>query len=166
MVRTGSHFSVVTYDESQTRALGARIGRLAKPGMMLALIGDLGSGKTCFTRGLAEGLRMRDPGRFSSPSFTLMNQYDADLPVYHFDFYRLESVAEILDLGFTDYLDGDGVVVVEWADKLEDELPEECMVVEFAFHRAGGDARLIRLIDGSGVFSGIMEEVRRAYPGD
>lgn len=96
-------------------------GRL-QPGDVLALIGDLGAGKTCFVQGLAEGLQVTGP--VSSPTFTLVNEYQGRLPLYHMDVYRLNDPEEALDFGLNEYLYGQGVTVIEWADRLGDLLPD------------------------------------------
>jgi tRNA threonylcarbamoyladenosine biosynthesis protein TsaE len=117
-------------DLGATEALGRRLGRLLFPGAVVALIGPLGAGKTHLTRAVAEGLGIADARVVSSPTFVLIHEYRARLPVYHFDAYRLRGVAEFLDLGAAEYLDGAGVCLVEWADRVPGCLPPEHMRVE------------------------------------
>jgi len=105
----------------ETERAGETLAARLRPGSVVALVGDLGAGKTCFIRGLARGLGVNQI--VSSPTFVLVNQYQGRLPVFHVDAYRTESLAELLDLGLDEYIGGDGVTVVEWADKLPALLP-------------------------------------------
>ena len=105
---------VETHSEQETEALARTLAEGLKPGDVLALDGDLGAGKTAFTRGLAAGLGY--PGRVQSPTFTIVNEYDGGrLPLFHFDLYRLTSPEELFDIGWEDYLDRGGVCCVEWS---------------------------------------------------
>lgn len=106
-----------TVSPERTRELGEALGRLLGPSSVVLLHGDLGTGKTCFTQGLARGLEVAEDEPVTSPSYTLMNPYQGRLPLYHFDLYRLVSMEDLVDLGFEDYLHGAGVTVVEWADR-------------------------------------------------
>lgn len=112
-------------DLEGTMALGRRLGELLFPGAVVALIGQLGAGKTHFVRAVAEGLGMKDSRVVSSPTFVLIQEYPGRLPVYHFDAYRLETPAAFADLGVHEYFAGNGVCLVEWADRVEDILPGE-----------------------------------------
>ncbi len=118
---------IVSHSLAQTQRLGARLGELLHGGELLLLDGDLGTGKTSLTQGIAEGLGVR--GVVSSPTFTLLKEYEGRLPLYHFDLYRLDDAAEILDLGFEEYFESGGVCVVEWANKAEHIWPSECLHV-------------------------------------
>ena len=116
-----------TYDApdlAATEALGHRLAGLLFPGAVVALIGPLGAGKTHFVRAVVEGLG-GDGRRVSSPTFALIHEYSAPLPVYHFDTYRLPSEAAFADLGVSEYFDGDGVCLIEWADRVKGVLPAE-----------------------------------------
>lgn len=104
-------------------ALGARLG----PGDVVACVGELGAGKTCFLQGVARGLGVAEPA--TSPTFVLINQYRGRCPVYHVDAYRTESLTEILDLGVEEILWGDGVTVIEWGEKLLPLLPSRSILV-------------------------------------
>ncbi|MEA5113568.1 MAG: tRNA (adenosine(37)-N6)-threonylcarbamoyltransferase complex ATPase subunit type 1 TsaE [Geobacteraceae bacterium] len=131
----------------ETLQLGERLGRLLQPGDFVALVGDLGSGKTHFVQGIALGMGVPSDICVSSPSYTLLNEYAGRVPLYHFDLYRLHGDADILDLGFEEYFYGRGACVVEWADRLSSELPEEHLMITFindgetlrsiTFHPAG-----------------------------
>jgi len=113
---------ITTHSPEQTIALGRRIGEALRGGEVLAVTGDLGSGKTHLIKGIAAGAGAEDLSRITSPTFVLVNEYAGRLAVYHIDAYRLDSVAEFEALGFDDYCRPDAVVVVEWADKVESAL--------------------------------------------
>lgn len=110
-----------TASEAETEALGEALGRTLSPGAVVAFTGDLGAGKTAFTRGLARGLDIRE--RVTSPTFTIVNEYEGGrLPLFHFDMYRLGSSDELFDIGWEDYLRRGGVCAVEWSEKVADAL--------------------------------------------
>ena len=116
--------TLITHNETETETLGAALGRLLQPGDVLALVGDLGAGKTCLARGVARGLGIDEP--VTSPTFILVAQYAtaAGFPLYHADCYRLEqAAAEALDIGLDELLLDDGVAIVEWAERIESLLP-------------------------------------------
>ncbi|HET57416.1 MAG TPA: tRNA (adenosine(37)-N6)-threonylcarbamoyltransferase complex ATPase subunit type 1 TsaE [Deltaproteobacteria bacterium] len=113
-----------------TLRIGRIIGEKALPGMVIALVGDLGSGKTSLTQGIAVGLEVPDEYYVTSPSFTLVNEYPGRLPLYHFDVYRLAGPADLDDLGYDDYVFGAGLTAVEWAEKIMDRLPEDVVMVK------------------------------------
>ncbi len=107
---------VDTHSEAETEALARRLAQGLEPGEVLALEGDLGAGKTAFTRGLAQGLGY--PGRVQSPTFTIVNEYEGGrLPLFHFDLYRLSTPEELFDIGWEDYLARGGVCAVEWSER-------------------------------------------------
>ncbi len=114
-----------------TEALGRRLGPLLFPGAVVALVGGLGAGKTHFVRAVAEGLGVTNPAAVTSPTFTLVHEYPARLPVYHFDTYRLNTPAEFVALGTDEYFHGDGVCLIEWADRVTDVLPAERLELRF-----------------------------------
>ncbi len=118
--------TLITHNETETETLGAALGRLLQPGDVLALVGDLGAGKTCLARGVARGLGIDEP--VTSPTFILVAQYAtaAGFPLYHADCYRLEqAAAEALDIGLDEMLLDDGVAIVEWAERIEPLLPPD-----------------------------------------
>jgi tRNA threonylcarbamoyladenosine biosynthesis protein TsaE len=117
----------ITHSAEQTQKVGVSIGKLAEPGDLFLLIGDLGAGKTCLTQGIAYGLDIQE--YTLSPSFVIMRELHGRLPMYHMDFYRLENIAEISDLGLDDYLFGEGVCVIEWANKGLTVLPEDHLLI-------------------------------------
>ncbi len=132
-----------TQSADETIALGNKIARVLKPGDILALYGDLASGKTTLTRGLAEGFQANQPA--TSPTFTLINEYPGTLTLYHFDCYRIKDAREILYLGFEEYLDMEGVVVVEWPQKVETFLPEDTIRVILTRSGTGDNIREITI---------------------
>jgi tRNA threonylcarbamoyladenosine biosynthesis protein TsaE len=122
--------SLEVADLAGTEALGRRLGERLFPGAVVALVGQLGAGKTHLTRAIAEGLGIRNPAAVNSPTFVLIQEYPGPVPLYHFDTYRLTGPREFAELGVEEYFAGDGVCVVEWADKVEDVLPCDHLRVE------------------------------------
>ena len=128
----------ISNSEQETEALGARLGRRVSPGTVIAYTGDLGAGKTAFTRGLARGLGVTD--RVTSPTFTIVNEYEGGrLPLFHFDMYRLGSSDELYDIGWEDYLARNGVCAVEWSENVDDALEDNAIRVEL--RRGDGDGQ-------------------------
>lgn len=114
---------IESFGEKETYELGVSMGRAAKPGDVFTLIGDLGVGKTVFTQGFAKGLEIED--NICSPTFTIVQVYDEGrLPFYHFDVYRIGDVSEMDEIGFDEYVYGDGVSMIEWANLIEEMLPD------------------------------------------
>ena len=110
----------------ETFLLGKRLGEMAEPGMIYCLDGDLGTGKTVFTKGFAAGLGIDEP--VNSPTFTILQQYDGGrMPLYHFDVYRIGDVEEMEEIGFEDCFYGEGVCLIEWAEKVEEIIPPEAL---------------------------------------
>jgi len=117
-------FSVITSSTEQTEEVGRILGTMLEPGDLVCLVGDLGAGKTHFSFGVALGLEVRDQ-YITSPTFTFVNEYEGRIPFYHIDLYRLNDPSELESIGFEEYIDSDGATVIEWAERAEDELPEE-----------------------------------------
>lgn len=115
--------NILSNSPAETKRVGQRLGRQLKKGNVVALIGELGAGKTCFMKGLMKGLNV-SVSRVTSPTFVIMNVYKGKMPVYHFDMYRLDNIKQIADLGYEEYFYGNGVAVVEWADKIKELLPK------------------------------------------
>lgn len=111
-----------TASAQETEQLGQRLGQQLKPGAVIAYSGDLGAGKTAFTRGLARGLGIEDP--ITSPTYTIVNEYPGKIPLFHFDMYRLSSSEDLFDIGWEDYLTRGGVIAVEWSERVADALDE------------------------------------------
>ena len=115
---------IETRSPEETFETGRKLGEMAVPGQVFTLMGDLGVGKTVFTQGLARGLGIQEP--VSSPTFTIVQVYEEGrLPFYHFDVYRIGDVEEMDEVGYDDYIMGDGVSLIEWADLIEEILPEK-----------------------------------------
>ena len=121
----------VTTSDEETIRLGQRLGDLLSEGDVVALVGELGSGKTWFTKGLALGLGVSPDTIVTSPSFTLVNEYKGRYTFYHMDFYRLENLPEVLSAGLEEYLHDSGVVALEWADRWPEILPDKRVMVKF-----------------------------------
>ena len=133
----------VSNSEEETEALGRRLGETLERGAVVAFTGDLGAGKTAFTRGLAKGLDI--PDRVTSPTFTIVNEYEGGrLPLFHFDMYRLSSADELFEIGWEDYLTRGGVCAVEWSENVKEALDRQTIWVEIR-RGEGQDQRLIQI---------------------
>ena len=134
-----------TNSEQETEELGARLAERLEPGAVIAFTGDLGAGKTAFTRGLARGLGISD--RVTSPTFTIVNEYEGGrLPLFHFDMYRLGSSDELFDIGWEDYLARGGVCAVEWSENVSGALEEGSVLVEI--RRGARDNQRVIAVEG------------------
>lgn len=122
-------------NEERTREIGSKLGQLLTPKSVICLIGDLGAGKTTMTQSLAKSLEVDD--YITSPTFTIVNEYEGRMPLYHFDVYRIGSSEEMYDIGFEEYINGDGVCIIEWANLIEDILPEEYLYIEMNYKETG-----------------------------
>ena len=135
-----------TKSEKETESLGEELAKSLTSGKVIAFTGDLGAGKTAFTRGLARGLGISD--RVTSPTFTIVNEYQGGrLPLFHFDMYRLESSEELFDIGWEDYLRRGGVCAVEWSEKVSDALPG-CIAIDIR-RGEGENDRIITVTEGA-----------------
>ena len=135
----------ITNAPSETEAIGAALGKILKPGTILAYEGDLGAGKTAFTRGLARGLGSAEP--VTSPTYTIVNEYTSGrIPLFHFDMYRLRSSDDLFDIGWDDYLERGGVCAVEWSENVADAM-EDALVV--TIEKTGDEQRRITLEGGA-----------------
>ena len=133
-----------TKSPAETESIGAALGKIIEPGMVIAYRGDLGAGKTAFTRGLARGLGCNE--LVTSPTYTIVNEYlGGRLPLFHFDMYRLRSSDDLFDIGWEDYLDRGGVCAVEWSENVEDAM-EDALVI--TIEKLGEDTRRITLEGG------------------
>ncbi|MEE1413167.1 MAG: tRNA (adenosine(37)-N6)-threonylcarbamoyltransferase complex ATPase subunit type 1 TsaE [Oscillospiraceae bacterium] len=120
----------LSHSPEETEHIGEMLGRRLRPGTVVAYRGGLGMGKTAFTRGLARGLGCA--GRVTSPTFTIVNEYDGATPLFHFDMYRLGSSDELFDIGWEDYLTRGGVCAVEWSERVDDAMPADTLWVDIA----------------------------------
>ena len=134
----------ITNSPKETEAIGAALGKILKPGTVIAYRGDLGAGKTAFTRGLARGLGSSE--MVTSPTYTIVNEYlGGRMPLFHFDMYRLASSDDLWDIGWEDYLDRNGVCAVEWSENVEDALEEPIVII---VEKLGEDSRRITIEGG------------------
>ncbi len=123
------YFDLISKGPEDTMDIGRIIGKNLVGGDVVALVGELGAGKTCLTQGIAKGLGISDNYYITSPTFTLINEYPGKIPLYHMDVYRLSGSIELEDMGCKEYFYGTGVVVIEWAEKVLDLLPEETFII-------------------------------------
>jgi len=123
--------TVITNNETETIQEGHKLGQSLTAGSTVALYGDLGAGKTAFTRGIAAGLGINEI--VSSPTFTIVNEYHGEVPLFHFDMYRLNDESELFDIGWDDYLERGGVCVVEWSERVPGAFPLDTIVVRLKY---------------------------------
>ena len=134
----------ITNSPEETEAVGAALGKILQPGTILAYRGDLGAGKTAFTRGLARGLGYCEP--VTSPTYTIVNEYlGGRLPLFHFDMYRLASSDDLWDIGWEDYLERGGICAVEWSENVDDAMEN---AVYITIHKTGEETRRIEIEGG------------------
>ena len=136
--------TIVTNSESETIFEGEQLGSTLGAGTVVAMYGGLGSGKTAFTRGLAKGLGIASS--VSSPTFTIVNEYPGETPLFHFDMYRVNNETELFDIGWDDYLERGGVCAIEWSENVIAAIPPDAISVKF--ENLGGDKRRIEIIRG------------------
>ena len=148
---------IISHSPAQTQRLGARLGELACAGDLFCLEGELGSGKTCFVQGLGRGLGV--PGAIHSPTFVLANEHPGGrLTLFHLDVYRMRGAEEAIGIGLDDYVSGDGVCVIEWAEKIRAALPNDRMWI--AFRHLDGAKRGL-LMEASGAhYQALLDEFR------
>jgi tRNA threonylcarbamoyladenosine biosynthesis protein TsaE len=125
------NLTIISKSPEETKKLGEDIGKLVRAGDLLAFYGELGAGKTCFIQGISQQLEVKD--YVTSPSFTIINEYRGKIPIYHFDLFRLNNAEEILELGYKEYFYGEGLTVIEWAEKIEEFLPKEHLKIDIKF---------------------------------
>src|SRR5699024_2323556 len=145
--------TMISKAESDTLQIAASLAALVEAGDVITLSGDLGVGKTAFTKGFAQGLNIEE--RITSPTFTIVKEYEGRLPLYHMDVYRLEFSEE--DLGFDEYFYGDGVAVVEWAQFIEEFLPEEYLAIRI--ERLGETERKLSFVAVGSRYERLIEEL-------
>ncbi|MBD3110239.1 tRNA (adenosine(37)-N6)-threonylcarbamoyltransferase complex ATPase subunit type 1 TsaE [Bacillus sp. AGMB 02131] len=143
-----------THSPEETAKIAYRLGQIATQGTVITLEGDLGAGKTTFTKGLAKGLGIER--NVNSPTFTIIKEYKGRLPLYHMDVYRVEDAFE--DLGFDEYFEGQGVTVVEWAHLIEDQLPSELLSIQILY--AGENERRIVLMPKGKKYVQLCKEIQ------
>lgn len=156
---------IQTLSPAETREVGEKIAQLLKPGDVICLNGDLGAGKTALTQGVARGLGVKEP--VTSPTFTLINEYQGRLPLYHFDVYRLGGPEEMADLGYEEYFYGQGVCLIEWAQLVEDVLPEERLDITITRTEDELDMRLMAFTPLGERYRQLVEElIKNVRTGD
>lgn len=138
-------YGMITKNAEETILAGEKLAKKLKPGDIIALSGNLGSGKTTFTKGIGKGLGVKNPRRINSPTFVLIKEYNGKIPLYHIDLYRLDGLKEIENLAVEEYIYGKGVTVIEWAEKMKFALPKKHISVRFKVK--GGDRREVAIED-------------------
>ena len=152
-------FEIASENAGQTFAIGFAVGEKAGAGDIFALSGELGAGKTCFTGGLARGVGVGDHYTITSPTFTLVNEYPGRCPLYHLDVYRLNSVRDLDDLGYDEYLSGKGVIVIEWAEKIAKALPPDSVLIHFIY--VDENKRIIRISGPQKRIRDLVKDIQR-----
>ncbi|MDT8440748.1 MAG: tRNA (adenosine(37)-N6)-threonylcarbamoyltransferase complex ATPase subunit type 1 TsaE [Desulfuromonadales bacterium] len=156
-----SDWSIASVSPEQTRQIGVRLGELALPGLTVLLSGPLGAGKTCFAQGVAAGLGVPAHLPVTSPSYSLMNIHTGRMPLYHFDLYRLSRIDDLGDLGYDEYADGDGLTLVEWADRVGAGLAAS---LEIRIERTGENERRLHFQALNGVGQKLLAQLVDGSP--
>ncbi|MEW5768253.1 MAG: tRNA (adenosine(37)-N6)-threonylcarbamoyltransferase complex ATPase subunit type 1 TsaE [bacterium] len=146
---------IITHSPEETRKLGEEIGKRLERGDIISLSGELGTGKTCFAQGIGRGLGITEGIR--SPTFIIINEYQGRLPLYHIDLYRLEGSSRIYELGYEEYLYGEGVCVIEWGEKINELLPPEHLSVNFTW--MNDTQRQIQFFSSGKRFQGLLPQI-------
>jgi tRNA threonylcarbamoyladenosine biosynthesis protein TsaE len=148
-------YQYISSSAEQTKEFAKNLALHLQPGDVIALEGDLGAGKTTFTKGLAEGLEITK--NVNSPTFTIIKEYKGTMPLYHMDVYRLENSDE--DLGFEEYFEGMGITVVEWAHLINDQLPPELLTIYLTHSNEEAQARKIKLVPAGKRYEELCKEI-------
>lgn len=146
-------YTLITHSAAETQAVAEKLAILVKAGTVITLNGDLGAGKTTFTQGFGKGLGVTR--NVNSPTFTIMKQYQGRLPLYHMDVYRLEDTGD--DIGLEEYINGDGVAIVEWSNLIESSLPTERLAI--TIERIGDEERQLTFAPVGDVYDALVKEV-------
>lgn len=154
----GRMLEIVSDTPHETERIGSLAGEMLKNGDVVALSGELGTGKTTLIKGIAQGMGF-DSGEVASPSFTFINEYDGPLPLFHIDLYRLENEKELYEIGYEEYMQGDGVVVIEWADKVPQAIPKESLWITLRYLDA--ERREIIVAARGARYEKIIEHLRK-----
>lgn len=150
-------FNITSRCEEETERLGELLGRELSVGAFVALAGELGSGKTRFARGVARGLGVDETVPITSPTFTILNEYRGRIPLYHFDLYRLDGADDASALGFDEYFHGTGVCLVEWAERLGDDLPLER--IDIIFRHEDETTRILEFVPHGITYEALLKNV-------
>ncbi len=148
---------LTSHSPRETRQWGERIAKRLWPSSIICLQGNLGSGKTTFVKGLAKGLGIA-PTKVNSPTFVLLNIYDGKWSLYHFDFYRLEELREIEKIGYDEFLYGDGIAVIEWAERLRSRVPEENLTIHLS-HKTERE-RVMEIVANGKRYEELLDEIK------
>jgi len=149
---------IQTKRTAETIRIGKNIGRGLLPGDVVALVGELGAGKTQFIKGLAAGVGIGNPTYISSPSFTLINEYPGKITFYHIDLFRLGREKEAEELGLEDYFQGKGITAIEWADKIPSFLPKELLLIHIA--HTGKKTRSLEIIGKGKRYLNLVDQIQ------
>jgi len=149
-----------TGSASETRELGRLLGRLAEAGLVVLLSGQLGAGKTCFAQGVGAGLGVASSSPVTSPSYTLLNIHHGRFPFYHFDLYRLTQVDDLADLGYDEYAEGEGLTLVEWADRMSGALVSS---LDVAIESLGGEVRRFHFVARDDRGAELLDQLAREW---
>lgn len=150
---------LTSHNPEQTQLLGSYLGELAQKADVFLVIGELGTGKTCLVQGIARGLGVKEYA--FSPSFVILREYHGRLPLYHIDFYRLDHIEEIADLGLEEYFYGDGVCVVEWAEKGFQLVPQDNLLITMRYIGASQTGRSICLKPQGDRYCELIEQLKK-----
>jgi len=153
-----SEHTFLSRSPEETERLGEGLAKRLQAGDVVALSGELGTGKTTLVRGIARGLGVKED-EVASPSFTIINEYPSSPPLYHIDFYRLERLEELTEIGYWEYLEGEGIVVIEWADRIPEAIPPASIWLTLRFRQ--GEEREIKVKGEGEIFRRIVEELMR-----
>ncbi len=153
------NLTLISNSAGDTQTIGKTIGKYLRGGDVVALIGELGSGKTCITRGIARGVGVSEKYRITSPTFTLLNEYPGRITLYHLDIYRLSGSRDLEEMGYEEYFYSDGVIVIEWAEKIKKILPEGCFNVYLRY--IDENKRELNISGRRNTIEKIAEELKR-----
>ena len=151
-------WTIVTTTPRQSQNLGRKLGRLVQGGEIIGLVGELGAGKTCFVRGFAQGIEVGADAWVRSPTFTLINEYNGRLPVYHIDLYRVGKQSELDSLNLREYLYGDGVSLIEWFEFLPASEVDEHLEIRIA--HGGGNRRELSFVAHGRRYEGLLQALQ------
>jgi len=157
-VSTSRKVEITSLTPQETERLGFLLGEILTRGDIIALAGELGTGKTTLVRGMARGMGFED-GEVASPSFTLVNEYQGPYPLFHIDLYRIKDEKELLGIGYEEYISGDGVAVIEWADRVPQAVPRESLRITLRY--LDDERREIVLWGQGDRYEKIIEELQR-----
>ncbi len=151
---------ITSYSLAQTHNLGEKLGQILPAGIVIALIGELGVGKTCLAQGIIRGLGVKDR-YITSPTYTLINEYQGRCPIYHFDLYRLSDPKQVVELGYEEYFFGTGICIIEWAERVRQLLPESYL--EITINSIYEEKRRFRLLLQGADYQNLMDKFRKIY---